>query len=76
MLTMAYAEMHTATFHINVLCFCYVSTSVGRFFVSGRLSGAVKKALTQIPELLALEELKNIGYELFIYIRVCFRGTS
>lgn len=35
-----------------------------------------EKALTQIPEPPALEELKNIGYELLIYIRVCFRGTS
>lgn len=35
-----------------------------------------EKALTQIPEPPALKEFKNIGYELLIYIRVCFRGTS
>lgn len=59
--------------------FCVFVTSPHQwdvFFVSGRLSGAVKKALTQMPEPPALEEFKNIGYELLIYIRVCFRGTS
>lgn len=80
MLTMAYAEMHTATFHINVLCFCDVSTSVGRFFriytyPNGCQEPYNDKNADTCTACAARFKI-NIEYALFIHIRICFRGTS
>ena len=61
---------------ISMFCVFVTSPPQWDVFLCRTTVRSRKKALTQIPEPPALEELKNIGYELLIYIGVCFRGTS
>lgn len=72
MLTMAYAEMHTATFHINVLCFCDVSTSVGRFFCTLTAVRSRNYNIDADTCTACAARFNQIFHnELSIYIRIC-----